>query len=93
MKTYNVFYFALVQNYAVEAGVRELQRKLEAICDYIAVEIVENFNKEVKNYVITPESLLNIFGVNTYKNNFLDFLKLLIICFFFRMNSLVQKIL
>lgn len=58
-----MFNFSLVQNYAVETGVRELQRKLEAICHYIAVEIVENANKEVKNYVIMPESLLNILGV------------------------------
>lgn len=43
---------------------RELQRKLEEICYYIAVKIVEN-DKEIKNYLITPESLIDILDVNT----------------------------
>lgn len=58
-------YFSLVKKYTREAGVRELQRKLEAICHYIAVEIVENADKQLKNYIITPESLMNILGVSS----------------------------
>lgn len=61
----DLFCIQSVQKYTLEAGVRDLQRKLEAICHFIAVEIVENADKEVKNYVITPKSLLNILGVNT----------------------------
>lgn len=48
---------------------RELQRKLEEICYYIAVKIVEN-DKEIKNYLITPEALIDILDVNT-RNIFL----------------------
>ncbi|XP_025410436.1 lon protease homolog 2, peroxisomal-like [Sipha flava] len=59
----------IIRKYTCEAGVRELQRKLEAICHYIAVEIVENSDKESKNYVITPESLINILGNEIYNIN------------------------
>lgn len=55
----------LVQKYTRETGVRELQRKLETICHYIAVDVVENNDEKIKNYVITPELLLNIFDVRT----------------------------
>lgn len=64
-------FFQLVQNYTSEAGIRELQRKLEEICHYIAVKIVENADNKLKNYVITPECLLNIFDVNTKCKYFL----------------------
>ena len=57
-------WFWLVQKYTKESGVRELQRKLEVICHYIAVDIVENGDKIIKNYVITPELLLNILDVS-----------------------------
>jgi hypothetical protein len=48
-----------------------LQRKLEVICHYIAVDMVENSNKKIKNYVITPELLLNILDVSTKRKLFL----------------------
>lgn len=56
----------IIQKYTNESGVRELQRKLEAICHYIAVDIVENGDKKKKDYVITPELLLNIFDGEIY---------------------------
>ncbi|CAH1738862.1 lon protease homolog 2, peroxisomal-like isoform X1 [Aphis gossypii] len=56
----------IIQKYTRETGVRELQRKLEAICHYIAVDVVENNDKKIKNYVITPELLLNIFDGELY---------------------------
>ncbi|KAF0772871.1 lon protease 2, peroxisomal-like [Aphis craccivora] len=56
----------IIQKYTRETGVRELQRKLEAICHYIAVDVVENSDKKIKNYVITPELLLNIFDSELY---------------------------
>ncbi|VVC36708.1 Hypothetical protein CINCED_3A004038 [Cinara cedri] len=65
----------IIQNYTYEAGVRDLQRKLQTIYYYIAKDVVENIEKETKTYVITPESLLNIFGedtVNGGKNNLVE---------------------
>uniref|UniRef100_A0A2S2NVD3 endopeptidase La n=1 Tax=Schizaphis graminum TaxID=13262 RepID=A0A2S2NVD3_SCHGA len=56
----------IIQKYTMETGVRGLQRKLEVICHYIAVDMVENSNKKIKNYVITPELLLNIFDNELY---------------------------
>lgn len=56
----------IIQKYTKESGVRELQRKLEVICHYIAVDIVENGDKILKSYVITPELLLNILDSELY---------------------------
>ncbi|XP_025191640.1 lon protease homolog 2, peroxisomal-like isoform X2 [Melanaphis sacchari] len=56
----------IIQKYTNETGVRELQRKLEVICHYIAVDIVENSDKKIKKYVITPELLLNILDSELY---------------------------
>jgi len=58
-------YFYTVQKYTYETGVRGLQRKLEAIYQYIAVDVVENADKKKESYVITPEFLLEILGVNS----------------------------
>lgn len=58
-------FILLVLKYTHEAGVRDLQRKIGAICRYIAVKIVENTNAEQNIYEITPELLLEIFNVNT----------------------------
>ncbi|KAL4097954.1 hypothetical protein QTP88_022636 [Uroleucon formosanum] len=64
----------IIQKYTKESGVRELHRKLEVICHRIAVDIVENGDKAIKNYVITPESLINILDSELYnvKNSLVE---------------------
>ncbi|XP_050435124.1 lon protease homolog 2, peroxisomal-like [Adelges cooleyi] len=52
----------IIKKYTYETGVRELQRKIETICQSIAMKIVENSDEKFNNFIITPESLQEILG-------------------------------
>jgi len=47
---------ALISGYTLEAGVRELERKLAALCRAVSVQIVENIEREAANIPCERES-------------------------------------
>ncbi|MES2503531.1 MAG: endopeptidase La [Myxococcota bacterium] len=56
----------IAMNYTREAGVRNLEREIAAVCRSVAVEVVGN--KDVDKQVITGEKLEKILGAEKYYN-------------------------
>jgi ATP-dependent Lon protease len=63
----------LVKDYTAEAGVRNLEKRLSAVCRSIAVDYVKSREKDknltIKSTVIQPDDLIRILGPPKYKDN------------------------
>jgi ATP-dependent Lon protease len=56
---------AIIDHYTREAGVRNLEREIAAVCRYVAVELAEG--RPVNNLAVTPERLPEILGAQRHR--------------------------
>lgn len=57
---------AIIEGYTMEAGVRNLERRIDAVCRKIAVRYAEN--RDIGKQVVTPENLEELLGVRRYND-------------------------
>eukprot|EP00658_Telonema_sp_P-2_P017272 TRINITY_DN1668_c0_g1_i3.p1 TRINITY_DN1668_c0_g1~~TRINITY_DN1668_c0_g1_i3.p1 ORF type:complete len:798 (-),score=207.01 TRINITY_DN1668_c0_g1_i3:1-2394(-) len=67
----------MITGYTREAGVRELQRKVGAVCRHVAVQVAEQMEhgedaRPIKPCTVGPEDLHAILGPELYQNDLLD---------------------
>ena len=60
-------YNAIAEGYTMEAGVRSLERQIDAVCRKIAVRYAEN--RELPPQKVTEENLESLLGVRKYNND------------------------
>ena len=60
-------YNAIAEGYTMEAGVRNLERQIDAVCRKIAVRYAEN--RELPPQKVTEENLESLLGVRKYNND------------------------
>ena len=60
-------YNAIAEGYTMEAGVRSLERQIDAVCRKIAVRYAEN--RELTPQKVTEENLESLLGVRKYNND------------------------
>ncbi|XP_050426278.1 lon protease homolog 2, peroxisomal-like [Adelges cooleyi] len=59
----------IIKKYTYETGVRELQRKIQSVCQFIALKIVENDDNKSNSFIITPKSLKEILGAKLFDSD------------------------
>ena len=60
---------ALIDSYARESGVRNLEKAIHKICRKTAVRLVDDTNEEKKAVTVTPESLRDFLGMAVFNDD------------------------
>jgi len=58
----------VIESYTREAGVRNVDREIAALCRYAAVLVAQSLNTEFTPIVITPEIVVQVLGPNKYES-------------------------